>query len=83
MVTSPYFLTLNSPEVQLVKNNMAANDMYLPLIHLPTKPIIGAVTIADVHSSTAAGLEGKYYSFNFYLTYIVAIVTYSARSQRE
>lgn len=51
MVTSPYSFTLNAPEVQVIRNTMSASDMYLPLLNMTTKPIVGAVTLADVHNS--------------------------------
>lgn len=64
MVTSPYCLTLT--EMSDIRNYEGSNyDCYLKLIHLPTKPTAGFISLADVHRKCSSA-SGKYLYLIFY-----------------
>ncbi|KAK4879874.1 hypothetical protein RN001_008020 [Aquatica leii] len=50
MVTSPYTLILNDVTCMRILKHEGTWNPYLNLLHYTTKPIAGAITIADIHN---------------------------------
>lgn len=68
-MTSPYSLIINEDAQTKISNYEENSHVYHQFLRLPTKPIAGAYTLADVHNQKQR-IDGKILFLNLFLSHL-------------